>query len=68
MRTLRERFGLQGIAVSGFGMEEDLIRSREAGFTQHITKPIRMDRLKKIIEEIGADLVGHSRPEESRLN
>ena len=49
MRELRERYGLQGIAVSGFGMEEDLRRSREAGFHEHLVKPVDIDKLKAAI-------------------
>jgi PAS domain S-box-containing protein len=52
MRLLRERHGLKGIAVSGYGMEEDIARSREAGFSHHLTKPISLDRLKKLIVEM----------------
>ena len=32
MKDLRERHGLRGIVLSGYGMEEDLRRSQEAGF------------------------------------
>ncbi|HEV2293534.1 MAG TPA: ATP-binding protein [Tepidisphaeraceae bacterium] len=32
MRELRQQYGLRGIALSGYGMEEDLQRSRDAGF------------------------------------
>ena len=39
MRVLRERRGLKGIAVSGYGMAEDIAQSREAGFSHHLTKP-----------------------------
>ena len=33
------------IAVSGYGQPEDLRRSREAGFDQHLVKPIDHDAL-----------------------
>ena len=46
MRELRDRYGLKGIAVSGFGMEEDLRRSRESGFLEHLVKPVDVDKLK----------------------
>ncbi|HKI03279.1 MAG TPA: ATP-binding protein [Thermoanaerobaculia bacterium] len=46
MRELRDRYGLKGIAVSGFGMEEDLRRSRESGFLEHLVKPVDIDKLK----------------------
>jgi hypothetical protein len=31
---------MPAIAVSGFGMEEDVRRSKDAGFLHHLTKPI----------------------------
>ncbi|HSF41620.1 MAG TPA: ATP-binding protein, partial [Thermoanaerobaculia bacterium] len=49
MRELRERYGLRGIAVSGYGMEEDLRRSREAGFAEHLIKPVDPAKLKAAI-------------------
>ena len=40
MRQLRERGQeFPGIALSGYGQEEDIQRSREAGFAAHLTKP-----------------------------
>jgi CheY-like chemotaxis protein len=52
MRTLRDRYGLQGIALSGFGMEEDVRRAHAAGFAAHLTKPIDFDRLLRAIHEM----------------
>jgi PAS domain S-box-containing protein len=52
MPELRERFGLRGIAVSGYGMEEDLRRSREAGFEEHLIKPVDPDKLKASIARV----------------
>ena len=49
MRRLREQHGLKGIALSGYGMEEDVQKSREAGFAEHLTKPINMDALRSAI-------------------
>lgn len=49
MRILRRRHGLSGIAVSGYGMEEDLRRSLEAGFVDHLVKPITFQRLENAI-------------------
>jgi two-component system CheB/CheR fusion protein len=56
MRELRDRYGLQGIAVSGFGMEEDLRRSREAGFREHLVKPVDVEKLKAAIARAAAAL------------
>jgi CheY-like chemotaxis protein len=54
MRELRDRHGLSGIALSGYGMEEDVRRSREAGFRGHLTKPVDLERLRRMIREAGA--------------
>jgi PAS domain S-box-containing protein len=40
MRAVGERRSVPGIAMSGYGMEEDIKRSREAGFSEHLVKPI----------------------------
>ena len=52
MAELRDRFGLKGIGLSGYGMEEDIARSRAAGFLYHLVKPIRFDRLEQLIATI----------------
>ena len=50
MRKLRyQRPGLVGICLSGYGTEDDLRDCREAGFTEHITKPVDMSRLRAAI-------------------
>ncbi|MEO6005665.1 MAG: ATP-binding protein [Opitutus sp.] len=50
MEQLRERHGLKGIALSGYGMEEDLIRSNAAGFFAHLTKPINAKVLNRTLD------------------
>jgi len=45
MRELRERHRLSGIALSGYGMEQDLASSAAAGFLEHLVKPISKDLL-----------------------
>jgi CheY-like chemotaxis protein/anti-sigma regulatory factor (Ser/Thr protein kinase) len=49
MRHLNKSYGLRGIALSGFGTDEDLAASRAAGFAEHLTKPVDWDRLKEAI-------------------
>lgn len=41
-----------GIALSGYGMEEDLARSQEAGFDQHLTKPINIQALDRALTHV----------------
>ena len=51
MRELTRLYGLRGIALSGYGMEEDVHRSREAGFLRHLTKPIDFQMLESAIRQ-----------------
>ena len=43
---------LPGIAISGFGSEEDLQLSAGAGFAEHLTKPIDVNRLESAIRRV----------------
>ncbi|HWP39782.1 MAG TPA: response regulator, partial [Tepidisphaeraceae bacterium] len=52
MRELRQMYHLKGIAVSGYGMEEDIRRSRDVGFSVHLTKPISLEKLQAAINHI----------------
>ena len=52
MRELSTTKGLRGIALSGFGMENDISRARAAGFSEHLTKPINFDRLEESIRNL----------------
>jgi two-component system CheB/CheR fusion protein len=49
MRELSARYQLPGIALSGFGTDEDVRRSREAGFARHLTKPVNIQALEAVI-------------------
>jgi signal transduction histidine kinase/ActR/RegA family two-component response regulator len=51
MSRLREVRSLRGIAISGFGMNGDLEKSLEAGFSAHLTKPVSFEKLENAIEE-----------------
>jgi signal transduction histidine kinase len=48
---LHERRGLRGVALTGYGMEQDIARSREAGFIAHLTKPVSMPSLDKVLAQ-----------------
>jgi CheY-like chemotaxis protein len=52
MSELRRNKGLLGIALSGFGMEADVNKARDAGFSEHLTKPINFDRLEQAIRHL----------------
>jgi PAS domain S-box-containing protein len=55
MRELRARgLDLPGIALSGYGQEQDVRQSEEAGFSTHITKPVDLDRLVEAVCRVTA--------------
>jgi len=47
-----------GIALTGFGMEQDIRKSREVGFHHHLVKPIDLNKLDSLIQEGAASLPG----------
>ena len=49
LRAIRE---VPALALSGFGMDEDIERSLEAGFSDHLTKPVSIDRLQAAIAQL----------------
>lgn len=51
---IRARQPIAAIAVSGFGMEDDLEKSRAAGFAKHLIKPLNVDQLQSALREIAA--------------
>ena len=53
---------LPGIAISGFGSEEDRQQSAGAGFAEHLTKPIDLNRLENAIRRVTLSVAGRSGP------
>jgi PAS domain S-box-containing protein len=51
-RVVATRGSVASIALTGYGMEEDIRRSREAGFTAHLTKPIDFVKLEAMIRQV----------------
>jgi PAS domain S-box-containing protein len=58
MREIKASEPIAGIAMSGFGAEEDLRQSREAGFFDHLTKPIDLTRLENAIKSATTNAAG----------
>jgi len=54
IREAKTRQPLKGIALSGFGMEDDMRASLESGFDYHLTKPIEFQKLESVLREIGS--------------
>jgi CheY-like chemotaxis protein len=38
------------VALTGWGREDDLKRTREAGFDHHLVKPVAPEKLRKILQ------------------
>lgn len=49
MARLRDQYNLRGIALTGYGMEEDVTRSGNSGFIAHLTKPVSVDVLERAL-------------------
>jgi DNA-binding response OmpR family regulator len=49
MMKLRATYGLRGIALSGYGSEADVVRSKAAGFFTHLVKPVSISDLRAIL-------------------
>jgi CheY-like chemotaxis protein len=52
MSELKQNFGLKGIALSGYGTEEDIQRGKNAGFIAHLIKPVRIEDLTEVLRFI----------------
>lgn len=52
MAWLRDTYKLRGIALSGYGMEEDIRRSLASGFIAHLVKPISVLELRRALSRI----------------
>jgi CheY-like chemotaxis protein len=52
MSELKDAYGLKGIALTGYGMEADLEKMKQAGFLEHLIKPVRIDQLERTLNAV----------------
>jgi len=52
MRRINLRQPITAIALSGYGMEDDVKKSLAAGFRKHLTKPVNFNHLQEAIEAV----------------
>ena len=57
IRHIHHRRPIPALAVSGYGMEEDIRSSREAGFSEHLVKPVDLGNLRAAIERVLASSI-----------
>jgi signal transduction histidine kinase/ActR/RegA family two-component response regulator len=55
IRYLRIKQPIRGIAISGFGMDSDIRKSLEAGFSEHLVKPVKLEKLEAAIARVMAN-------------
>ncbi|HET6410219.1 MAG TPA: response regulator [Chthoniobacteraceae bacterium] len=56
MRELQRQRPTAGIALSGYGMEDDLRQTKEAGFFAHLVKPVNIEQLRQLLIQMPAPL------------
>jgi PAS domain S-box-containing protein len=54
VREAKRRQPMKGVALSGFGTEEDVRQSTAAGFDYHVTKPIDFPGLQSLLQKIAS--------------
>ena len=52
MQELHARFGIRGIALSGFTGEQDVLASEGAGFARHLNKPVMFNEVVAAIRDV----------------
>jgi PAS domain S-box-containing protein len=62
VRAIPELSGVVLVALTGFGLDEDRRRARDAGFDHHLTKPVAPAVLRSVIAQLGASLAGSAAP------
>ncbi|SDE07840.1 hypothetical protein SAMN05421548_13220 [Paraburkholderia lycopersici] len=63
IRAFRVQSTVPAIALTGFGTDDDVRRSVEAGFTAHLTKPVNFEQLERLIEEAVAGRAAAAQPD-----
>lgn len=49
-RLREQRADMTLIAITGYGQDADRERARDAGFDDHLTKPVDLDKLGRVLE------------------
>ncbi len=63
IRVFRAQSTAPAVALTGFGTDDDVRRSLEAGFTAHLTKPVNFEQLERLIEEAVAARAAATEPD-----
>jgi two-component system CheB/CheR fusion protein len=58
LRELPEMDKVPAVALTGYGRNIDVDRAKQEGFAEHLTKPLDIDKLLKIVRELTDERVG----------
>jgi two-component system, chemotaxis family, CheB/CheR fusion protein len=47
---------LPAIALSGYGMDQDVKRAKQAGFIAHLVKPVPFDQLRALLDHVASGM------------
>ena len=47
----KKKHHVMGVALTGFGSDEDIRRGKEAGFDYHLTKPVDFHELRTVLDQ-----------------
>ena len=56
IERLRQKHDTPAVALTGFGMQQDIERAQQAGFNAHLTKPVNLQKLEATIWKLLQDL------------
>lgn len=52
MDEIAARYQIPGIAMTGFGMDSDIAKCKQAGFSEHLTKPVDFETLDAALQRV----------------
>src|SRR5207247_2628327 len=55
IQKVRRTHDIPAIALTGFGMQQDIERAQHAGFNEHLTKPVNLQKLETVIWKLLQD-------------
>jgi CheY-like chemotaxis protein len=52
MRQIQRQQGCSGIALSGYGTDNDVRKAKDAGFFAHLVKPVNFESLRELLSQL----------------
>jgi PAS domain S-box-containing protein len=60
IEKVRQTHDMPAVALTGFGMQQDVERAHRAGFNEHLTKPVNLQKLETVIWKLLQDRPAHA--------